>query len=89
MESKESPGGVPGLKAEDTVMYQSTGKPSLSKFRCRLQVMQDASRSGKELAEKWNPKGRYFKIQRDLIRYFDESEKITADFLAYLKPIRR
>ena len=65
-------------------MYQSTGKPSVAKFRCRLQVINDACQSGKELAKKWNPKGRYFQIQRDMIQFFDVNEKLTADFLAYL-----
>ena len=67
-------------------MYQSTGKPSVAKFRCRLEVIRKACQSGKTLAEHWNPKGRYFKIQRDMIQFFDVNEKLAEDFLAYLKP---
>lgn len=71
-------------------MYQSTGKPSVAKFRCRLQVIQDAATSGKTLAEHWNPKGRYFKVQRDMIRYFEDTAKISAMLLEFLakKPPR-
>ena len=65
-------------------MYQSTGKPSVAKFRCRLQVINDAATSGKVLADHWNPKGRYFQIQRDMIRYFEDTAKISEMLLEFL-----
>lgn len=65
-------------------MYQRTGKPSVAKFRCRLKAIQDASASGLELAEHWNPKGRYFEIQRDMIQFFKVNEKLSAEYLEFL-----
>ncbi len=70
-------------------MYQSTGKPSVAKFRARLQVMNDAARSGRQLAEKWNPKGRYFKIQRDMIEFFSQTERETNTYLAFINSGKR
>lgn len=61
-------------------MYQRTGKPSISKFRSRLARIQECSETGAELARRWNPKGRNAAIQIDLIKFFDESEKIATMF---------
>ena len=65
-------------------MYQKTGKPSVSKFRCRLKAIHDASASGLLLAEHWNPKGRHFQIQREMIQFFKVNEKASAQFLEFL-----
>ncbi len=66
-------------------MYQRTGKPSLAKFRCRLKAINDASASGLLLAEHWNPKGRYFEIQRNMIQFFKENERRSAEYLEFLE----
>ncbi len=65
-------------------MYKKTGKPSVAKFKARLVRIHECCESGQELAERWNPKGRNFKIQRDLIEYFKVNKEMTADFLDYL-----
>ena len=65
-------------------MYQRTGKASVAKFRCRLKAINDASASGLLLAEHWNPKGRHFEIQREMIKFFKANEKLSADFLEFL-----
>ncbi len=66
-------------------MYESTGKPSVSKFRCRLAVINKAATSGKILADHWNPKGRHFDVQRKMIRYFEDTAKISGMLLEYLE----
>ena len=66
-------------------MYKSTGKPSIAKFKARLHRIREASSSGALLARAWNPKGRYFKIQRDMIAFFDEAEKRADEYLAFLQ----
>ncbi len=66
-------------------MYENTGKPSLAKFRCRLQVMGKASHSGLLLAERWNPKGRNFELQRDLMKFFAANEQATEVLLEALR----
>ena len=66
-------------------MYQRTGKPSVAKFRCRLQAIHDASASGLEMAEHWNPKGRYFKTRRDMIAFFKANKEASTVILEYLK----
>ncbi len=65
-------------------MYQKTGKPSVAKFRARLARIQEASQSGLELAQHWNPKGRNFKIQRDMIEFFKYGEESSRLILEYL-----
>lgn len=65
-------------------MYQATGKPSVAKFKARLVRIHECCESGQLLAERWNPKGRNFKIQRDLIEYFKVNKEMTQDFLDYL-----
>lgn len=48
--------------------YRSTAKPTMGNLRRRVQTIRDAAESAHALACRWNPKGRYFKAQRDLIR---------------------
>jgi len=62
-------------------MYENTGKPSLAKFRARLTVIKKASQSGKVLAERWNPKGRHFYVQRKMIQHFEEANKTASKLL--------
>lgn len=66
-------------------MYENTGKPSLAKFRCRLQVMAKASHSGALLAARWNPKGRNFELQRDLMKFFAANEQATEILLESMR----
>lgn len=70
-------------------MYQSTGKPSVAKFRARLEVIRKASASGHALAMRWNPKGRYFQMQRELIALFKANEEVAEDWLAYIDAGKR
>ena len=65
-------------------MYQSTGKPSVAKFRARLNRINECAATGLELAERWNPKGRNFKIQRDMIKFFKMTAELAEAFDAEL-----
>ena len=65
-------------------MYKQTGKPSVAKFKARLVRIHECCESGEELALRWNPKGRNFHIQREMIQFFKVNKKLSADFLAYL-----
>lgn len=67
-------------------MYENSRNPSIAKFRTRLEVIRKASRSGLIMAENWNPKGRYFHIQREMIEWFAANEKTAEGFLAFLAP---
>ena len=66
-------------------MYQRTGKPSVAKFRTRLKAIREASRSGRVLANHWNPKGANFQIQRDMIAFFGDAEKTSDAMLTVLE----
>jgi len=70
-------------------IYDSIGNPSVAKFRCRLEVIKKASRSGRALADHWNPKGRYFKMQREMIAFFNDSEKQCDSFLDFIERGKR
>ena len=67
-------------------MYEKTRNPSIAKFRTRLEVIRKASHSGLIMAENWNPKGKYFHIQREMIDWFEASEKMCEGFLVFLAP---
>lgn len=47
-------------------MYQSTGKPSIPKFKARVTRIAECASSGRALANRWNPKGCNFVLQREL-----------------------
>jgi hypothetical protein len=66
-------------------MYQKTGKPSIAKFKSRLITIIKACHTGRVLAEKWNPKGRNFKIQRDMLKFFAETETEAYSYLTTLE----
>ena len=70
-------------------MYHTTGKPSVAKFRARLEVIRKASVSGLEFAEHWNPKGRYFDTQRQLIKFFGSNVQICDGLLRYIDAGKR
>ena len=65
-------------------MYQKTGKPSVAKFKARLVRIHECCESGEELALRWNPKGRNFQIQRDMIEFFRMNKEMSAGFLDFL-----
>ncbi len=65
-------------------MYIKTGKPSVAKFKARLVRIHECCESGEELALRWNPKGRNFQVQRDMIKFFRVTKNLSADFLSYL-----
>ncbi len=66
-------------------MYRSTGKPSVAKFRARLARIVECAKSGEDLAMYWNPKGRNFKVQRDMIQFFAETEARASELLGTLQ----
>ncbi len=66
-------------------MYHSTGKPSVAKFRARCRAIEQAAGTGLELAKRWNPKGRNFRLQRDLIQWFKLTEELARDFAEYME----
>lgn len=70
-------------------MYQSKGKPSVAKFRARLEVIRKASASGYMLAERWNPKGRYYQMRRELMTLFRANEEVARDWIAYIDAGKR
>lgn len=70
-------------------MYHSTGKPSVAKFRARLEVIRKASASGHELAKRWNPTGRYYQMRRELISLFIANEEVARDWVSYIDAGRR
>ena len=65
-------------------MYKSTGNPSVAKFKARLVRIQECSESGRVLAQRWNPKGRNFEIQRQMIKFFSSNEEICKRMLDHL-----
>ncbi len=60
-------------------------KPTKANVRRRVRIMVDAAESGGELARRWNPKGRYFQVQRDLIKLFDQVDEIGTRALGFLE----
>lgn len=46
---------------------QSYARPTPSNLRTRLRIIRDAADSLDQMACAWNPKGRYFVPQRDMI----------------------
>ena len=63
-------------------------KPTLANIRRRVRVLNETADSLEKLSRRWNPKGRYFKVQRDLIALGKEVEKVTGRALAILEPRR-
>jgi hypothetical protein len=62
----------------------SIAKPTKGNVRRRVRVMYETAESGARLARRWNPKGRYFQVQRDLINLFDEVERVAGEALEVL-----
>ena len=59
-------------------------KPALGNIRRRVRILHETSSNLEEMAKRWNPKGRYFKTQRDLIRLGKEVEAVTGRALQVL-----
>lgn len=70
-------------------MYESTGKPSVAKFRSRLVVIRKASQSGLELAERWNPKGRYYHTRQQMIKFYAANITICDSMLEFIDAGKR
>jgi len=62
-------------------MYQSSGKPSIAKFRSRMTRINEAAETGLDLCRRWNPKGRNAVIHRQLNQYFKDTLEISEMFL--------
>jgi len=62
----------------------SIAKPTKGNVRRRVRIMHDTAESGARLTRRWNPKGRYFQVQRELIAMFDEVEAVTGRALEFL-----
>lgn len=65
-------------------MYRSTGKPSISKFKVRVARIIECADSAHALADRWNPKGRNFQLQRELLtrmKYISAEARIVEDLL--------
>ncbi len=65
-------------------MYTSSGKPSPAKFRVRMNRIHECAVTGKQLSERWNPKGRNAVIHRQMDQYFKDTILITEAFLEEL-----
>ncbi len=65
-------------------MYQSTGKPSIPKFRGRCERILECSQTGLELAERWNPKGRNAQLQSLLIETYKANVEMMEHLLAMM-----
>lgn len=53
---------------------QATARPTPANLRCRLKRIADTAHSLDHLAARWNPKGRYFVPQREMIRFAQQAE---------------
>ncbi len=62
----------------------SIAKPTKGNVRRRVRIMYETAESGGRLARRWNPKGRYFEVQRELIQMFDEVEAVAGRALEFL-----
>ncbi len=62
-------------------MYQSSGKPSIAKFRGRMERIHECAETGLALTQRWNPKGRNVTLMRQLNQYFKDTLAISEAFL--------
>lgn len=66
-------------------MLSSKAKPTKANIRVRIRRINEASASGREMVRRWNPKGRYFKVQRDMIEFLDMCEEGSTAILEFLE----
>ena len=59
-------------------------RPTPANIRTRLNRISDAAESGAKLAKRWNPKGRWFYAQREIIRFCEEAERKADELLALM-----
>lgn len=59
-------------------------KPTKAAVLIRLKRMNEAAESGAKVARRWNPKGRYFNAQRNLIELFDLVEEHSATIIEFM-----
>ena len=48
-------------------------RPTPANLRCRLKRIADTAQSLDHLAARWNPKGRYFVPQREMIQFAQQA----------------
>ena len=58
--------------------------PTKAAVMIRLKRMNEAAESGAKVARRWNPKGRYFKAQRNMIELFDLVEEHSATIIEFM-----
>lgn len=62
----------------------STARPTPANLRCRLKRIAETAHSLDHLAARWNPKGRYFVPQREMIRFAHDAEAEATRLLGLL-----
>lgn len=60
-------------------------KPTKANIKVRIKRIHEASDSGREMVRRWNPKGRYFQVQRDMIAFLDMCEEGSGAILEFLE----
>lgn len=60
-------------------------RPTKAAVLIRLKRLHEAAESGAKVARRWNPKGRYFKAQRNLIELFDLVEEHSGTLLEFME----
>ena len=63
---------------------QSYARPTPANLRTRLRRIQETAASLDHMAGAWNPKGRYFVPQREMIRFAQNAEEEAGRLLAIL-----
>ncbi len=62
-----------------------SAKPTKGNIRRRVRILNETAGNLGELTQHWNPKGRYFKVQRDLIQLSKYIEDLTTVALSTLE----
>ena len=60
-------------------------RPTPGNLRTRLYIIRDAAEAAVHMASRWNPKGRYFKVQRDILTECAEMERRARAILSVLE----
>ena len=67
-----------------TMALQSYARPTPANLRCRLRRIQDTAQSLDLMATAWNPKGRYYVPQREMIRFAQAADAEARRLLGIL-----
>jgi len=57
----------------------------MGNIKRRVRILNETAASLEELTDRWNPKGRYFKVQRDLLQLSKYIEELTTVALSTLE----